>query len=347
MAKRVTSHSGRTRRNGGAYTVKHNDRNYDFENAPNINEDLTNGNTYWNWNDGLYKHADKEGKQGFEFAEELYYHKVFRKQYDLQQARHEASRHKDRCKSWDEWCKQKCNLPEELILQVGNTEDKATKSEFIQASNLYLKKLREWNSQHGCPFMILDWSAHFDEANPHIHLRRVWQYKENGVWCIGQEKALEQAGVPLPNPNAKPSRYNNRKMEFDKFARQLWIDCCKQVGLEIETEPVKGAKHNRTKEEVLLDKLKAEKEAFQQDFQQDLEQARQTPALYLNEFWEAFPTAKGCYDRFVNEKLLDKADPYANLSPLARKQLKKAEIQLDESLLPKENTVSKGFGPDF
>ena len=43
---RGTTHNGRAGKDG-AYSVKHNDRNFDIENAPHINPEKMSDNWYW------------------------------------------------------------------------------------------------------------------------------------------------------------------------------------------------------------------------------------------------------------------------------------------------------------
>ena len=66
------------------------------------------------------------------------------------------------------------------------------------------------------PMQILNMAIHHDEQGGlHAHIRRVWNTTDkDGNLTLGQNKALEAAGVELPEPDKKVSRYNNRKMTF-------------------------------------------------------------------------------------------------------------------------------------
>lgn len=263
--QRVTQHSGRTARNGNAFSQKHNDRNYDFELSDNIKENLTDNNFYFNLYDGGYRHKEKEGKLSFEEAEMKYYEEHFLEQWKNTNDKYIKNYHPERCKSFSDWCKQKSNLPEEVILQIGNTENHSDFNALSKVYNIYNKKLEAWNQQHGNPFKKLSMAAHNDEAVPHIHMRRIWQFKDSkGNMCIGQEKALKMANMELPDPSKPEGRYNNRKMTFDKMTRDMWIEACKEVGLDIETVPVIGGKHNLSKEETLENKVKAKEKELEQ-----------------------------------------------------------------------------------
>lgn len=365
MAKqRATRHNGR-KSSKGAYSTKHNDRNYDYVEAPNIDETKTDTNYYWNRYDGGYYHRDREGKLTFEETEQRLYREVFTKQWERTNQRYIDNYHPERCKSFEDWCKLDCNLPEECYMQIGDKENPVSKQDFVKVTNLYHSRLQQWNKQHGYPFVTLDRAWHFDEAVPQLHERRVWKYiDKDGTMCIGQERALEQAGVPLPNPNKPKSRYNNRKMTFDREMREMYLQCCLDCGLEVELEPLQGVRHNLSKDEVLNAKL-AEKEKeldsreeslngreqqldsrekklnnreaeFEQEVIQMLKKAEATPNAWLEDYWKAFPTAKEYYDKFRTEKTND---------VLRRSGIKMAT--LDESLAPRPKTQTKGVDFDL
>lgn len=378
MAKqRATQHNGR-KSSKGAYSTKHNDRNYDYVEAPNIDETKTDNNLYWNRYDGYYNHKDREGKLTFEEAEQRFYKEVFTKQWERTNQRYESNGHKERCKSFDDWCKMDCNLPEESYMQIGDKENPATIQQFHKVARLFLSRQAEWNKQHGFPFSMVDFAYHFDEAVPQLHTRKLWKYKDkDGIYCIGQEKALEQAGVPLPDPSKPKSRYNNRKMTFDKEMREMYLQCCLECGLEVETEPLKGVRHNLSKDEVLNVKLAQkekdleakeqqlnnrekelnEREAWLYDREENLkicmsemEDERndilqiQTPTAYLDDFWKVYPSAKEYYDKYVNERHEDFKNSryYRNLMSKIDK-----EVKLNESLAPKQPKQQQYRGWDI
>lgn len=255
MADRVTRHNQRKGKNG-AFNPNHNDRNYDFDTAENIVADKTKNNIYWNWtHKGFYRHNDRDNTVSFEEAENKYYKKAFNKQWADTNYKYQQQRHPEKIKTWEEWSKQDRYLPEETVLQVGNMEQHCSEQQLYNAVKRYLQKMQNWSKQHNNCFQLLDLGFHFDEEVPHMHERKVWQYRNSdGTLCIGQEKALEQAGIPLPDPSKKKSRYNNRKMTFDKMAREMFLESCKEVGLDIIAEPVEGAVHNRTKQQLIYDK---------------------------------------------------------------------------------------------
>lgn len=253
---RATHHSGRKGKKG-AYSSKHNDRNYDYENAQNINSKMTNFNIYYNCYDGFYSHKNKENKMTFEEVETKFCYQNFWNSWNNTCNNYVRQGHSERCLDFYDWLKLDKNLPEELYMQVGNVDNNnCSKEKFLEVMKLYTQRLNEWNDKNGNPFTIVNTSLQVDEAVPQMHLRRYWHYKDcNGNLSIGQEKALEQAGIPLPKPNQKKSRHNNRKMTFDKMCREMYLQCCFDCGLDIETVPLCSVNHNMDKIETINKKL--------------------------------------------------------------------------------------------
>ena len=68
-----------------------------------------------------------------------------------------------------------------------------------------------------------------------------------------QEKALKALGIPLPNPAKKPSRTNNRKVNFDRLCRDLLLAICHEHGLEVETEAIYGGRASREKNDYIIE----------------------------------------------------------------------------------------------
>ena len=68
-------------------------------------------------------------------------------------------------------------------------------------------------------------SLHLDEGTPHIHERHVFDCENRyGELCPQQEKALEELGIPLPNPEKPKGRNNNRKQTFDAVCQMCIRD---------------------------------------------------------------------------------------------------------------------------
>ena len=88
------------------------------------------------------------------------------------------------------------------------------------------------------PIHILDWALHLDEGTPHIHERHVFDCENRyGELCPQQEKALEELGIPLPQPGEAQGRNNIRKQTFDAVCRTILFDIARRHGLHLDQEP--------------------------------------------------------------------------------------------------------------
>lgn len=234
---RATIHNGRTS-NLGAFTPKHNDRNFNINHAEHINPERVKLNRYWNWT----------GKEiTFEDAERAFYEKHIRQHLDAQNARYRAQRHAERVKSMDEYRRSPQTCPEEVILQIGKLGDTIPADMMARI----IQEQINWEQQTFPGVRVLDVALHMDEQGaPHIHERRAWVYTDkDGSSAISQNKSLEQMGVELPNPDRPRGRFNNRKQTFSKRCREHLLQICREHGLEIEEIPQEKSKSGRTLED--------------------------------------------------------------------------------------------------
>lgn len=244
---RTMTHNSRTNAAGKVHGRKHNDRNFDIEKADNIDAEKSKQNVYFNcYNDPSLT---------FEEVELRFYEEHFSKQLQATNDNYIKNRHPERCKTMAEWMKVRQNAPEETTFQIGKMEKHVDARILAECYDDYIAYLNKWNEEHGYPFTVLDEALHVDEAVPHIQVRRVWHYKdENGDLRIGQEKALEAAGVELPDPSKEVGKKNHRKKTFDAMMREKWLDICEEHGVEVERVAVPNGKHNRDKEKMIQDK---------------------------------------------------------------------------------------------
>lgn len=254
---RASQHSGRQ---GSA---KHNDRSFlagrseawRQEHAPHIDPERTDDNVVWTW----------DGQTDVEASERAWYSQEYQRAQDATNARYASEGHSDRRKSTDQLYEGRLTRPEEMILQVGTQTDGIDPAEFAQAVDRYLDKLDEWDTAHGGHMHILSIALHVDESSPHLHIRRVWDYTDrDGLTRLGQAKALEAAGIELPNPGKPVGRYNNRKITFDAMARGWWQEACREQGWEIETEARPGMRH-KEKRDYIYDQMTAELDTARQE----------------------------------------------------------------------------------
>lgn len=234
---RATIHNGRTS-HLGAFTPRHNDRNFNISHAEHIDPERVRNNRYWNWT----------GKEiTFEAAEQIFYEKYIRKHLDAQNARYRAQRHAERAKTMDEYRRSPQTCPEEVILQIGKMGDTIPADMMARI----IQEQINWEQKQFPGVKVLDVALHMDEQGaPHIHERRAWVYTDKqGNLAISQNKSLEQMGVELPNPDKPRGRFNNRKQTFSKRCREHLLQICKAHGLEIEEIPQEKSKNGRTLED--------------------------------------------------------------------------------------------------
>lgn len=234
---RATIHNGRTS-HLGAFTPKHNDRNFNINHAEHIDPERVKNNRYWNWT----------GKEiTFEAAEIAFYEKHISAHLEAQNARYRAQRHAERAKTIDEYRKSPQTCPEEVILQIGK------KGDTIPADMMarIIQEQINWEQKTFPGVKVLDVALHMDEQGaPHIHERRAWVYTDKaGNLAISQNKSLEQMGVELPNPDRPRGRFNNRKQTFSKKCREHLLQICREHGLEIEEIPQEKSRSGRTLED--------------------------------------------------------------------------------------------------
>lgn len=223
---RATIHNGRTS-HLGAFTPRHNDRNFNISHAEHIDPERVRNNRYWNWT----------GKEiTFEAAEIAFYEKHISAHLEAQNARYRAQRHAERAKTMDEYRRSPQTCPEEVILQIGKAGDTIPADMMARI----IQEQINWEQKTFPGVKVLDVALHMDEpeAAPHIHERRAWVYTDkDGNLAISQNKALEQMGVELPNPDKPRGRFNNRKQVFSQMCREHLLQICREHGLEIEEIP--------------------------------------------------------------------------------------------------------------
>lgn len=228
---RATIHNGRTS-NLGAFTPKHNDRNFDINHAEHINPERVKLNRYWNWTGNP--------ETTFEAAEIAFYEKHISAHLEAQNARYRAQRHAERAKTMDEYRKSPQTCPEEVILQIGKLGDTIPADMMTRI----IQEQINWEQKQFPGVKVLNVALHMDEQGaPHIHERRAWVYTDkDGNTAISQNKSLEQMGVELPNPDRPRGRFNNRKQVFSRMCREHLLQICREHGLEIEEIPQEKSK---------------------------------------------------------------------------------------------------------
>lgn len=179
----------------------------------------------------------------FSEAEKAYYKEHYSAWLKAQNENYIRNRHKEKVLTTDQLLTRKYTRPEEVILQIGNKDHFADSETFKACVSDYLKEMEAYSSN--CH--ILDVAIHLDEATPHCHIRRVWDYiDENGNPHISQNQALKALGFAPPDPALPPYlRKNNAKISFDRHMRERWKEICISHGLIIAPKKKKEIAHSQ------------------------------------------------------------------------------------------------------
>lgn len=270
-----TRHNGRSGKDG-VYNPLHNDRRFDPEHSEHIDNERVRQNIYWDCYQGYTTMADRGKEDNFSFNQiEMAYYVDHYSDYVINQnKRHEKARHPDRCKGVEDVLKNKKTCPEETIYQIGTIEESAPPEILLQIANDFFGEMK---NRFGTHVHILNWALHLDEGTPHIQERHVFDCKNQyGELCPQQEKALEELGIPLPDPDKPKGRHNNRKQTFDAMCREMLFEICERYGLQLDREPIYGGKAYLEKNDFIIEKQKqvmAEKEQALSEITMKLEDA--------------------------------------------------------------------------
>ena len=241
---RLVLHNGR-RGKDGAYSAKHNDRN--FEGAEHIDQSRSNQNRYMR--------LISSSKNNEENEKEVY-EKLFKKHLETKNRRYEKNRHKEKIQTMEEYRKNVRTCPEETIYQIGSVKDHASPEKLWEVYAEY----RSWHTQQYPNVLVVDAALHMDEATPHIHERKIWiSHDKEGHPMVNQEGALREMGVKAPNVNKK-DRYNNAKMTYTATCRTKFEEICQTKGINLETERKEASETGKTLLQYKVDRDKATEE---------------------------------------------------------------------------------------
>lgn len=328
---RVTAHNGRAGKDG-AYSPRHNDRNFNLATAEHINPDRASGNWYWKWN--------KEAAS-FEEAERIFYEKHFSDMLNVRNENYIKNGHRERIQSMDSYRFNPKSCPEEIIMQIGKDGQSVDPALLRRICTEHIN----WMIKRYPQARILDVALHVDEEGaPHMHVRQAWiGHDKNGRLCIGQAKALREMGIERPDPSKPESRRNNAKMVYTRECRDHLIDLCRQHGLDIEEEPKEASKSGLS----LLEYKRQQEQAKLKDLQHEIADLQQN-LTYMDEqliqSQENAAAAQAAVDA-AQKQLLDLAEKMKEIDQI-NKQLEVARSQLAETLNMKARAseIRKAFG---
>lgn len=268
MDLKLTRHNGRTGKNG-TYNPKHNDRRFDAQNSEHIDTERTRQNIYWDCYAGFSSELvrDKDNDYSFEKIEQIYYFEHYADHVRAQNERNAKNRHTERNRTVEDLLKNSKTCLEESIYQIGTVEESISGELLAKIAAEFFAEMEE---RFGSHVHILDWALHMDEGTPHIHERHVFDCENKyGELCPQQEKALEELGIPLPNPDKKKGRNNNRKQTFDAECRKMLFCICARHNLHLQTEPSYGGRGYLEKQDFIAakqkEKISAQREILYQN----------------------------------------------------------------------------------
>lgn len=325
---RGTTHNGRAGKDG-AYSAKHNDRNFELENAPHINPQKMSDNWYWH----CYEKSDP--KLTFEGVEKRFYEDNFKDSLNAKNERYRVSGHKEHIKSMDEYRTSKISCPEETILQIGKLGDTVDKDTLRHICIEHIN----WEAKTFPSVKVLDVALHADEQGaPHIHERKVWVANSKDGLIVGQGKALEEMGIKRPHPEKKKDRYNNPKTTYTAMCRQHFLEICRQHGLELEVEPDKATKRGLELVEYKKQQEEAKLEITQNqvfDMTDTLDSYRELASEANQDYLDASQKLQIAQEQIniletnINFKKIELSDIRANLG-LTEASLSKKHNQLEQ-----------------
>ena len=167
---RVTNHNSRANKSYGVFGSKHNDRNFDLNNADHIDSERSQFNIYNHYD------SDTEPSLSFEEVEKKFYDEHFKNKLDKMNQKSIEQRHPERVKTMDSFRMSKKSCCEEVIRQIGDKNESVDPRTLVDI----LSEQMEWERQTFPNCITLNYAFHFDEATPHLHERKVCNKS-----CIG------------------------------------------------------------------------------------------------------------------------------------------------------------------
>ena len=279
MAYRQTNHNGRvSTKSGSVYNRNHNDRSFDISHAENVHPDMVSENIIIHYDETNHPHViDIKDKSHTTIDEHEHhiYESLFAESLSKQHARNEAARHPERNKSIDDLLNSKNTCPEETIFQIGSTEDGYPPVEVLMA--IFEDYQKELIDIYGHNLHFLDVALHMDEAVPHLHIRKVWTYDGKDGLDISQNKALAEMGFERPDTNKPSNKWNNAKITFSEWERDMKLRICEKHGVTVAHTPKVPGKISMGKEEAIAIKLQEKIASLNTELVSEVEKNKVVP----------------------------------------------------------------------
>lgn len=284
---------------------KHNDRNFNLNNAKHINQDKCSENKYYTYN----------GCSNRKFCDiELdYYKEHFAWKLEQDNQHRKETGHPERIRKMSDIYKQKRYRPEDMIIQIGTRDDHVSGEELWEVAQRYRE---QFESLYGENCKILTMALHMDEETPHVHIRRVWQTRdeENRLY-ISQQDALETLGFTKEDQDMQDGRFNNSKKSFSRTDRQMLRKIVEELGIDIEPdrhipqEHLSTAEYKVKKELEKLEKYREEAEYLRQEAM-DLKEENQKLQEEKEALEDEVDNIEMLYDFLEDQGMLDEYERY-------------------------------------
>lgn len=201
----------------------------------------------------LYKGTTGNCIYRFEENERKFYEKHFSRCIYERNKRAIEHRNYDRIKSMDEsidaYLLDKKTCPTEDIFQIGEKNHHVSQKQLLACYEEFNKRREAFHKEKGIKMFRFSMAMHLDETTPHIQERSVFiAVDKNGVETANVSACLRDAGYELPRPGKKRSPYNHYRIPYSKDIRAIWIETCRDFGLEIDDVPRPKTKHVETRE---------------------------------------------------------------------------------------------------
>ena len=292
--QRLQYHNARKHADGITFQADHAPRNFDTSKAPHIDPSRTHLNKSWTCCEGIG--VDQEM---------LYYERTFSAALEKRNKKKIEQRHKKDVRDMDWYYNYHSHQPERVLIGYGHYEMKDDTTYTMDPEELWSiwQEQVAWEEKTFPQVKYLNFFLHLDEHTPHIEAARVWiAYDEEGIADVGQNRALEQMGVPLPEPPAyigpKPQKKDfatkedydlenaawkaakaeitakyNRKVVYSAMCREHFFDLLKEHGYDPIIEPRDPKESGMTLESYKQyqelkyerDDLQAEKDSLEQE----------------------------------------------------------------------------------
>lgn len=247
----MTTHNSRSNRNG-VHSVKHIGRDFDVSKADNIDEERMVKDKFIVYHDNepvilpfhiKNHHVMLEGHCGMQEHELNCYRQYIGETLDKKNERKIGYRKKNECKNIEQIYNAKNTAPEEQLLYLGKASQHVDQETLLKVFLVYQAELTRF---YGNNIKFLTAALHVDEKGaPHIHFRRIYLGMDKDGIYISQNKALKEMGFNRSNIESQNTKWNNAKVTFTAYERQMQIRIGMKFGVEIETKPLKPGKKSQ------------------------------------------------------------------------------------------------------